>query len=119
MGVLGLVLAVIGVYGVVSYGASQRTREIGIRMALGAQPGDERRLVLSQGTRLVIVGVIAGLAGSIALARVTSRVLLVSGTDPVTLIGISVLLAAIALWACYVPARRAMRVDPLIALRHE
>jgi predicted permease len=120
LGGLGLVLAVIGIYGVVSYGASQRTHEIGIRLALGAQQGDIRRLVLRHGAFLVLAGLGAGLAGALALSRLMGRVvLLVSATDPLTYIGVTLLLAAIALWACYVPARRAMRVDPLTALRHE
>ncbi len=120
MGVLGLILAVIGVYGVVSYGAAQRTREIGIRMALGAVPGDVLGLVLRQGVFLVIAGVIVGLVGAAALTRVLSRfLLLASATDPLTFIAVTLLLAAIALMACYVPARRAMRVDPMVALRHE
>jgi putative ABC transport system permease protein len=120
MGMLGLALAVVGVYGVVSYAASQRTREIGIRMALGADPGAVRRLVLRQGAYLVIAGVLAGLAGAWALARaITSWLFGVIAADPLTFTGVTLLLAAIALWACYVPARRAMRVDPMVALRHE
>jgi predicted permease len=120
MGILGLILAVIGVYGVVSYGASQRTRELGIRMALGARPSDVRALVLGQGVRLVIAGVVTGLIGAAALTRVATRfVLLVSATDPLTFTVVTLALAAIALWACYLPARRAMRVDPMVALRHE
>ncbi len=120
MGVLGLILAVIGVYGVVSYGAAQRTREIGIRMALGAEPRDVLSLVLRQGVFLVIGGVLAGLVGAIALTRVLSRfLLLASATDPLTFAAVTLLLALIALAACYVPARRAMRVDPMVALRHE
>jgi predicted permease len=120
LGLLGLVLAVIGVYGVVSYGASQRTREIGIRMALGAEPRDVAALVLGQGVRLVIAGIAVGLAGALAVGRLAGRVLfMISTTDPLTFGGVSLLLAAIALWACYLPARRAMRVDPMVALRHE
>ncbi len=120
MGVLGLVLAVIGVYGVVSYGASQRTREIGIRMALGAEPGDVRSLILGHGLRLVVMGVVAGLAGAAVMGRVATRfVLLVSSTDPVAFMGVTLALAIVALWACYLPARRAMHVDPMVALRHE
>jgi putative ABC transport system permease protein len=104
----------------VSYGAAQRTHEIGIRLALGAQPGDIRRLVLRQGLVVVCVGIAAGLLGSFALARLTGKILLlVSSTDPLTFAGVTLLLAAVALWACYLPARRAMRVDPLVALRHE
>ncbi len=120
MGILGLVLAAIGVYGVVSYGAAQRTREIGIRMALGAEPRDVRSLVLGQGLFLVIGGVALGVLASVALARLATRyVLLVSATDPLTFAGVTLVLAAIALFACYLPARRAMRVDPMVALRHE
>jgi predicted permease len=120
MGVLGLILAVIGVYGVVSYGAAQRTREIGIRMALGAEPGDVLGLVLRQGVFLVIGGVLAGLAGAAALTRLLSRFLmLASARDPLTFAAVTLLLAVIVLAACYVPARRAMRVDPMVALRHE
>jgi predicted permease len=120
MGVLGLILAVIGVYGVVSYGAAQRTREIGIRMALGAEPRNVLSLVLRQGVFLVIGGVLVGLVGAAALTRVLSRfLLLASATDPLTFAAVTLLLAVIALAACYVPARRAMRVDPMVALRHE
>ncbi|MCX6628826.1 MAG: ABC transporter permease [Candidatus Solibacter sp.] len=120
LGVLGLVLAVVGVYGVVSYGATQRTREIGIRMALGAYPGDILRLILRQGVVLVGVGICGGILGALALSRITRRLLvLVSGTDPGTFVAVTLALAAIALVACYIPARRAMRVDPMVALRHE
>jgi putative ABC transport system permease protein len=120
MGILGLVLAAIGVYGVVSYGASQRTHEIGIRMALGADPVDIRSLVLGQGLRLVVAGVLAGLAIAAGFTRLVSGyVMLATTADPVTFTVVTLLLAAIALWACYLPARRAMRVDPIVALRHE
>jgi predicted permease len=120
MGLLGLALAVIGVYGVVSYGAAQRTREIGIRMALGAEPGHVRALVLGQGLLLVIAGVAVGLAAASATARFAARYVLLAGTvEAWTIAAITALLAAIALLACYLPARRAMRVDPLVALRHE
>ncbi|SPE31030.1 putative Permease [Candidatus Sulfopaludibacter sp. SbA3] len=120
MGLLGLILAVIGVYGVVSCGAAQRTREIGIRMALGAEPRDVAALVLGQGVRLVIAGIAVGLLGAMAVSRLAARVLfLISTTDPLTFGVVSLVLAAIALWACYLPARRAMRVDPMVALRHE
>jgi putative ABC transport system permease protein len=120
MGTLGLLLAVIGVYGVVSYGAAQRTHEIGVRMALGAQPSDIRGMVLSEAAFLVVIGLGAGLAGAFALSRLTTRiVMLVSATDPLTYGGVTLALAGIALWACYLPARRAMRVDPQTALRHE
>jgi ABC-type antimicrobial peptide transport system permease subunit len=120
MGILGLLLSVIGVYGVISYGAAQRTHEIGIRMALGALPSDIRRMVLRQGLKLVGAGLVAGIALAIGLSRLTTRVvLLVSANDPLTYVGVTLLLAGIALWACYIPARRAMRLDPLNALRHE
>jgi len=120
MGLLGLVLAVIGVYGVVSYGASQRTREIGIRMALGAEPRSIAGLVLGQGVRLVAAGVAVGVLLALAVARLASRaIFLVSSAEPITFAAVSLLLAAIALYACYLPARRAMKVDPMVALRHE
>jgi predicted permease len=120
MGILGLALAVIGVYGVVSYGASQRTREIGIRLALGAHPNDIRSLVLGQGLRLVITGVVTGLAASAVFTRLVAGYVVLSTTaDPLTFTLVALLIAAIALWACYLPARRAMRVDPITALRHE
>ena len=120
MGGLGLLLAIIGVYGVVSYGASQRTREIGIRMALGARPYDVLLMIFRQGVMLVSGGVVAGLVVSAVLTRVMSRfVPLTSSTDLVTFAAVTALLGIIALWACYLPARSAMRVDPIAALRHE
>jgi predicted permease len=120
LGVLGLVLAVVGVYGVVSYRTSQRSREIGIRMALGAVPKDVRRLVLKQGVSLVVAGVVAGLAITVTLTLLITKVmLLVSATDPLTFGIVTVLLSAIALVACYIPALRAMRMQPVAALRHE
>jgi predicted permease len=120
MGILGLALAVIGVYGVVSYGASQRIREIGIRMALGAAGGDIRNLVLGHGVRLVIAGVAVGLLIATAFSRLVGAFVMLSTTaDPLTFTTTTLLLSAIALGACYLPARRAMRVDPIVALRHE
>ena len=120
MGILGLVLALVGVYGVVSYGAAQRTREIGIRMALGATPRAVLRIILGQGVWLIIAGIAIGLTGALTLRPVMARFLLnVSAADPVTLMAIPAALAVVALWACFLPARRAMRVDPMAALRHE
>src|SRR5260370_37799365 len=120
MGLLGLMLAVVGVYGVVSYAASQRTREIGIRIALGASQKNILSLVLRQGTVMVVGGIVVGLLAAVALTRVMANMLVeVSATDPLTYASVTLLLGAIALWACYVPARRAMRVDPMLALRCE
>jgi predicted permease len=120
MGLLGLALAVVGVYGVVSFGASLRTREIGIRVALGAGPRDVRRLILGQGVQLVAVGVAIGLAASVALGRVLAGLVpLVDAGDVVTFAIVSAGLAALALVACYLPARRATRVPVMTALRHE
>jgi putative ABC transport system permease protein len=120
LGGLGLLLAVSGVYGVVSYGVNQRTHEIGIRMALGAQHQSILRLVIMQGIKLVLAGLVLGIAISAALARVLASLLVDTGTlDPPAYGAASLLLVAVAVLACYLPARRAMRVDPLVALRHE
>jgi ABC-type antimicrobial peptide transport system permease subunit len=111
---------VLGVYGVVSFAAVQRTREIGIRMALGGTARDVVRLVLRQGVSMVIAGLLVGVVGALALTRLMARFLIdVSPSDPLTYIAVALLLSAIALIACWIPARRATRVDPGIALRYE
>ena len=120
MGLLGLLLAIVGVYGVVSYGASQRTREMGIRIALGAEPWRVRSLVMRQGVALVAAGVVVGIAAAALVTRLIGRFfVLVGAGDPTTFLAVTALLYAIAMAACYLPARRAMRVDPMTALRHE
>jgi predicted permease len=119
-GLLALVLAAVGIYGVIAYTTRQRTREIGIRMALGAQRSQILRLVLGQGLRLTTIGLALGLALSLTLTRLLSRLLFgVTPTDLVTFGGVTLLLCAVALGACYLPARRATSVDPMVVLRYE
>jgi putative ABC transport system permease protein len=117
---VALALAATGLYGVLAYSVSRRTREIGIRVALGARPGDVLKLVVTQGMLLTLTGVAIGLAGGLLLTRFLSGLLFgVRPTDPLTFAGVSALLAAVALLACYLPARRAARVDPVTALHYE
>jgi putative ABC transport system permease protein len=117
---LALVLGAIGIYGVQSYAVRQRVREIGIRIALGAQRSDVFRLVLGQGLKLVLIGICIGLAASFGLTRLmASQLFGISATDPLTFVGVAIVLAFVALLACYIPARRAMQVDPMVALRDE
>jgi len=120
LGILGLILAVVGVYGVVSYGASQRQHEIGIRMALGARPTGVLALIIRQAAILVGAGIGVGVLAALGINRLLLSLLVgVTSSDPLTLVSVCGLMLAVAMLACYIPARRATKVDPLVALRHE
>jgi putative ABC transport system permease protein len=115
-----LLLASIGIYGVIAYSVAQRTHEIGIRLAVGAQTRDVMKMIIKQGMILALIGAGLGLAGAFVATRVMRGLLFgVSATDPLIFIGVSLLITMVALLACYIPARRATKVDPLIALRYE
>jgi putative ABC transport system permease protein len=117
-GLVALALAAVGIYGIMSYGVKRRTREIGIRMALGAQPRSVLSLIVKQGMTLTIIGLVVGVASAFALTQLMTRMLFgISATDPITYITIALLLSSVAFIASWIPARRAVRTDPSVALR--
>jgi len=119
-GAIALLLAAVGIFGIISYSASQRTQEIGIRMAIGAQRHDILGLILGQGVKLALLGLGAGVVFALLLTRLMASLLYnVSATDPLTFGGVAIILLVVAAIACYIPARRAMRVDPIVALRNQ
>jgi ABC-type antimicrobial peptide transport system permease subunit len=117
---IALLLAAVGIFGIISYSASQRSQEIGIRMAVGAQRRDILRLILGQGAKLALLGLGGGVVLALLLTRLMESLLYnVSATDPLTFAGVAIILLGVAITACYIPARRAMRVDPIVALRYQ
>jgi ABC-type antimicrobial peptide transport system permease subunit len=117
---LALLLSSLGIYGVISYVVGERTHEIGIRMALGAQRSHVLQLMLGEGMKMALLGVAIGIAAALGLTQLMTKMIFgISATDPVTFCAVALVLASVALTACYIPARRAMRVDPMVALRYE